>query len=112
MCGGSVRGCFAGGGSAVARRRRAVDPREQGADVVVGTFPGDPHDPAGTVAAVQAALDLVTTFGKAQRHDKTLLDALIPFVESLQQSVGEGRSFAEAWSSAAEVATTEAQATA
>jgi D-erythrulose 4-kinase len=64
------------------------------------------------VAAVQAALDLVTTFGKAQRHDKTLLDALIPFGESLQQSVGEGRSFAEAWSSAAEVATTEAQATA
>jgi dihydroxyacetone kinase len=64
------------------------------------------------LAAVLAAQDLVLTFGKAQRHDKTLLDALIPFTEALQQSVGGGESFASAWSSAAEVATTEAQATA
>ena len=64
------------------------------------------------VAAVQAALDLVTTFGKAQRHDKTLLDALIPFVESLEESLGGGQAFPAAWSTAAEVATTEAQATA
>jgi 3-oxoacyl-[acyl-carrier protein] reductase len=35
-------------------RATAVAFAEEGADVVVGTFPGDPHDPAGTVAAVQA----------------------------------------------------------
>lgn len=28
---------------------------ERGADIVVGTFPGDPHDPTGTVSAVEAA---------------------------------------------------------
>ena len=35
-------------------RATAVAFAEQGADIVVGTFPGDPHDPAGTVAAVEA----------------------------------------------------------
>jgi 3-oxoacyl-[acyl-carrier protein] reductase len=35
-------------------RATAVTFAEQGADVVVGTFPGDPHDPAGTVAAVES----------------------------------------------------------
>ncbi len=67
---------------------------------------------ADGVAAVRAALDLVLTFGKATRYDKTLLDALIPFAESLQQSVDQGIGFAEAWSAAAGVATTEADATA
>ena len=35
-------------------RATAVAFAEQGADIVVGTFPGDPHDPAGTVRAVEA----------------------------------------------------------
>jgi 3-oxoacyl-[acyl-carrier protein] reductase len=35
-------------------RATAVAFAEQGADIVVGTFPGDPHDPVGTVAAVEA----------------------------------------------------------
>jgi 3-oxoacyl-[acyl-carrier protein] reductase len=35
-------------------RATAVAFAEQGADIVVGTFPGDPHDPAGTVTAVEA----------------------------------------------------------
>ncbi len=64
------------------------------------------------LAAVQAAQDLVLTFGKAKRHDKTLLDALLPFTDALQKSVGEGNAMAAAWSSAAEVATAEADATA
>jgi len=64
------------------------------------------------LAAVQAALELVTTFGKAKRHDKTLLDALIPFVEALQESVVAGDAMPKAWPAAAEVATTEAEATA
>lgn len=64
------------------------------------------------LAAVQAARDLVLTFGKAERHDKTLLDALLPFVDSLESSVGDDQPFAAAWVAAAEVATTEAAATA
>jgi len=36
-------------------RATAVAFAEQGADIVVGTFLGDPHDPAGTVSAVVAA---------------------------------------------------------
>ncbi|MET1006894.1 MAG: DAK2 domain-containing protein, partial [Propionibacteriaceae bacterium] len=64
------------------------------------------------VAAVVAARDLVTTFGKAQRNDKTLLDALIPFVESLESGVQSGQSLVEAWVAAAEVATQQAEATA
>lgn len=35
-------------------RASAVAFGEQGAHVVVGTFPGDPHDPSGTVEAVEA----------------------------------------------------------
>lgn len=64
------------------------------------------------LAAVQAAQDLVTTFGKAQRSDKTLLDALVPFVDALGETLAGGSGLADAWSRAAEVATREADATA
>lgn len=64
------------------------------------------------VAAVQSARSLVLTFGKAQRYDKTLLDALLPFADALEHEVGGGRSLTEAWVAAAEVATAEADATA
>lgn len=64
------------------------------------------------VTAVHAARDLVLNFGKAQRDDKTLLDALLPFTDALSAAIGRGESLAQAWASAAEVATTEAAATA
>ena len=69
-------------------------------------------DGAQGVAAVEAARDLVLTFGKAQRYDKTLLDALLPFVDTLSESVQRGQPISTAWSAAAEVATAEAAATA
>ena len=69
-------------------------------------------DGAQGVAAVEAARDLVLTFGKAQRYDKTLLDALLPFVDALSESVQGGQPISAAWSAAAEVATAEAAATA
>lgn len=71
-----------------------------------------PPTPEQVLAAVRAAQELVTTFGRAKRHDKTLLDALIPFTESLEQGVADGQGLAQAWTAAAEVATREAAATA
>lgn len=68
--------------------------------------------PEQVLAAVRAARDLVTTFGKAQRHDKTLLDALIPFVDALDEARSRGATLAEAWSEAARTAIQQADATA
>ncbi|QOR71176.1 dihydroxyacetone kinase family protein [Ruania alkalisoli] len=59
--------------------------------------------------AVRAALEHILSYGKAERGDKTLLDALIPFTEALEQDESE---LAQAWAAAAQVATTEADATA
>ncbi|MBK5247837.1 MAG: dihydroxyacetone kinase family protein [Actinomycetales bacterium] len=67
---------------------------------------------ADAVASVRAALEHVLTFGKAQRGDKTLLDAFFPFVEALEESVGGGQPLATAWSAAAGRATEGAEATA
>lgn len=64
------------------------------------------------LGAVRAALVLVQTFGKAQRHDKTLLDALIPFANTLGEGVEDSLDLPTAWARAAEVATGEAAATA
>ncbi|OLT45968.1 dihydroxyacetone kinase family protein [Cellulosimicrobium sp. CUA-896] len=69
-------------------------------------------DDATRVRAVRAALDHVLSFGKAQRGDKTLLDALVPFTESLEEAVTAGTTFDAAWAGAAKVATEEADATA
>lgn len=45
---------------------------------------------------VQAAIDAVQKRGGAKLGDKTLLDALIPAVESIKQSAAAGESFAQA----------------
>jgi len=64
------------------------------------------------LAAVLAARDHVLAFGKAKLGDKTLLDALLPFTESLQEAVVEGHGFAHAWRAAASEAERAALATA
>ncbi len=64
------------------------------------------------LAAVTAAQDLVLGFGKAKRHDKTLIDALVPFTDALAQGIERGDELPAAWASAAEVARAEADATA
>ena len=66
-------------------------------------------DVAGAVAAGLAALQ---TLGKAELGDKTMLDALIPFVESLRQQIGIGIGLAAAWTTAAEISEQAARATA
>ena len=73
---------------------------------------GDQKVPTGAdvAAAVTAAVDAIQSTGKAQLGDKTMLDAAIPFAQSLSASA-EGNS-AEAWRQAAKTATSAAAATA
>ncbi|MFP4234851.1 MAG: dihydroxyacetone kinase subunit DhaL [Nitriliruptoraceae bacterium] len=53
-------------------------------------------DGAGTVAALRAAVEAVQKRGKAEPGDKTMIDALLPAVEAMEASLGEGGSLADA----------------
>jgi len=64
------------------------------------------------VAAGQAFSGAILDLGRAAVGDKTLVDALLPFVGELAAAVGKGSSFAAAWQAAAEVAAEKAEATA
>jgi dihydroxyacetone kinase-like protein len=58
-----------------------------------------------TLAAMfEAGLAGVRKRSKAQLGDKTLMDALLPAVEAMQQAAGEGKSIKEALQKAAEAA--------
>ncbi len=59
-----------------------------------------------------AGRDAVTTLGRARVGDKTLVDALVPFVETLDAEVKGGARLRDAWSRAAEAATRAADETA
>jgi dihydroxyacetone kinase phosphoprotein-dependent L subunit len=65
---------------------------------------------ADLTAAASAALDAVRRLGRAELGDKTLVDAFIPFVETLRQADGEGA--ASAWERAAAEAMRAAERTA
>ena len=62
-------------------------------------------------AVQQSATDL-QTFSKANLGDKTMLDALFPFVETLKSEVAGGARLADAWRMAAEACVAAAEATA
>lgn len=62
--------------------------------------------------AVRIAADRLQTFGKAALGDKTMLDALFPFVERLGSEVAGGAALALAWQRAAQDCVTAAEATA
>ena len=55
-------------------------------------------------AAVQQSATKLKAFSKAELGDKTMLDALFPFVDALVTRVGAGESLATAWAAAAQVA--------
>ncbi|BBX37026.1 dihydroxyacetone kinase [Mycolicibacterium mageritense DSM 44476 = CIP 104973] len=80
----------------------------------LGTRLGDTGTPDGkTVAAgVRDGYDALIQLGGAAPGDKTMLDALLPFVEELQRRVSDGQSWQEAWAAAAQTATEAARATA
>ncbi|TDC79083.1 dihydroxyacetone kinase family protein [Streptomyces hainanensis] len=70
--------------------------------------PGREQLAAGARAAVAAVTDL----GGAAPGDKTLVDAAVPFAETLTRALAEGERLAAAWESAASAATRAAEATA
>jgi D-erythrulose 4-kinase len=67
---------------------------------------------SSVAAALRAGADAMQELGKAQLGDKTMLDALLPFTDSLEQQVSAGTGLADSWVSAAQVATTAAERTA
>jgi len=62
--------------------------------------------------AVSAALATIVNLGKARLGDKTMVDALSPFVDGLRHNLGLGQDLAGAWSLAADIALEAAEATA
>ncbi|MFC0201106.1 dihydroxyacetone kinase family protein [Paracoccus rhizosphaerae] len=79
-----------------------------------GQVLGDQERPSPQIVAAgaQAALDAVVRLGGAKLGDKTLVDALVPFVQTLTAETAAGTSLPEAWSKAAAAATAAAEATA
>ncbi|TKV61606.1 dihydroxyacetone kinase family protein [Nakamurella flava] len=71
-----------------------------------------PVDAAAVVAAASEARDVVMGFGKATVGDKTMIDAVVPFVDTLAADVQSGLSLSEAWGHAAQVADQAARDTA
>lgn len=74
----------------------------------IGTRLGDDTDrisPADVAAALRCGLDAIQTLGKAKLGDKTMIDALVPFLDTLDTLLGSGSSLPDAWADAAAVAT-------
>lgn len=75
------------------------------------TLGDGPHDTADVVKALQAGLAMVKRLGKAQPGDKTLIDALHPFVDALAAQPTD-QPLAAAWTTALPAARQGAEATA
>jgi dihydroxyacetone kinase len=67
---------------------------------------------AELVAAVHAGTDAIVRLGGATPGDKTMVDALVPFIDTLTASSAGGVSLSEAWAAAVAAATEAAEATA
>ena len=80
----------------------------------LGARLGDTGKPDSATVAIgmRDGYDALIRLGGAAPGDKTMLDALLPFVEELQRRVADGQSWQQAWRAAAEVATDAARATA
>jgi dihydroxyacetone kinase len=72
----------------------------------------DAIGPQSVAAGARLALDGIIRLGGARAGDKTLVDAFIPFVETLERESAAGRTPADAWRAAAEAARKAAEATA
>ncbi|MEP6462910.1 MAG: dihydroxyacetone kinase family protein [Frankiaceae bacterium] len=64
------------------------------------------------VEALQAGLQAIQRLGKATVGDKTMLDALVPFIDALRKEIGSGADLATSWRQAAHVAENAAKETA
>ncbi|GAB7070038.1 D-erythrulose 4-kinase [Mycobacterium hodleri] len=80
----------------------------------VGARLGDTGRPdSDTVAAaMRDGYDALIQLGGASPGDKTMLDAMLPFVEELQRRVSDGETWQASWRAAAQVATDAARGTA
>jgi len=78
-----------------------------------GTTAGaaDQLEPAQIIAMLRAAIEGIKARGKSDVGDKTLLDALVPAVDTLEERVGAGDDAAAALRAAAPVARERAEAT-
>lgn len=74
---------------------------------------GDDEEPtpARYARGITKAKDDVMAFGKAKLGDKTLVDALVPFSETLERALEAGDPFPVAWGKAVEAASNAAKAT-
>lgn len=72
----------------------------------------EPATAPAVAAGVSAARDAVMDYGKAKVGDKTMVDALVPFADTLAEQVDAGESLAAAWQRAASAAARAAEATA
>lgn len=68
-------------------------------------------DAAQAGKMLRAAVEIVQKRGKAQLGDKTLLDALIPAAEAVEEAAGQGKSLPQAAEAAVEAAARGAEAT-
>jgi phosphoenolpyruvate---glycerone phosphotransferase subunit DhaL len=66
---------------------------------------------AKVIAMLRAAIEGIKARGKSDVGDKTLLDALVPAVDTIEKQVSEGQSAAETLRAAAVTARTQAEAT-
>jgi dihydroxyacetone kinase len=74
---------------------------------------GDARPDATTVVeGVRAGYAALTALGGAKPGDKTMVDALLPFIETLETAVAAGSPLSTAWVSAADIASSAAAATA
>ncbi|NVD39895.1 dihydroxyacetone kinase family protein [Ensifer sp. HO-A22] len=71
----------------------------------------DKPSDAAIVEGARLALEGVTRLGRARVGDKTLVDALVPFVDALEREFGVHKSLIAAWEIAAKAATDAADAT-
>ncbi|MDF7660953.1 dihydroxyacetone kinase family protein [Erwiniaceae bacterium L1_54_6] len=80
----------------------------------LGTALGDQQAPDAQRVAngVLHAKEGIMHFGKARPGDKTMVDVLVPFSDSLSAAVAKGKPLTDAWLEAAQVADQAAQATA
>ena len=70
-----------------------------------------PLTPDGWLACFDAAVAGVRSRGKAERDDKTMLDALLPATDAIRAALGEGASFEVALAAGADAAEEGARAT-
>jgi dihydroxyacetone kinase phosphoprotein-dependent L subunit len=77
----------------------------------VAAGPADRMEPDQIVAMLRASIAGIKARGKSDLGDKTLLDALIPAVDSIEGQIAEGKPAAETMRAAAVTAREQAEAT-